>query len=346
MPTRRGCRKRLVTLDCHVEIGTPLDATRTAELDPKRLFAFLKAMEFTTLTKRVAEASGIDADDDRGRPELSARSRKRARRRPHSHRRPDPTGRPRSSSATAPKAGGRRPGKSRRAPAAVLPAMSAVPRARSASRPTSPLRAPCSRPPSRSTPRSTRRVTSLERLDAWIAEATERGRVAIDAAYERLGSDAAMRADRHQPRHRAGQGGLHPVRPPERRRRSPRRAWRPARFREAEALARLKPLLEDPSVLKIAHDLKSDYLVLPPPRHRRSRRIDDTMLLSYALDAGKGGNGLAELVRALARPHADRLQGRHRQRQGGGDLRPMSRSTGRPNMPARMPTSRSACGPG
>ena len=52
-------------------------------------------------------------------------------------------------------------------------------------------------------------------------------------------------------------------------------------------LALLKPLLEDRSVLKIAHNMKYDYLVM----HRHGIDLapfDDTMLISYVLDAGAG----------------------------------------------------------
>ena len=52
----------------------------------------------------------------------------------------------------------------------------------------------------------------------------------------------------------------------------------------------LKPMLEDRSVLKIAQNLKYDWLVMT----RYGIDIgpyDDTMLLSYTVDAGKGGNG-------------------------------------------------------
>ena len=61
-----------------------------------------------------------------------------------------------------------------------------------------------------------------------------------------------------------------------------------------DALAQLKGLLEDPSVLKIAQNLKYDWLVM-----RRYgievRGYDDTMLISYALDAGRGGQGMDAL---------------------------------------------------
>ncbi|MCK4772961.1 MAG: DNA polymerase I, partial [Candidatus Latescibacteria bacterium] len=62
-----------------------------------------------------------------------------------------------------------------------------------------------------------------------------------------------------------------------------------------EAIAALKPLLEDASVLKIGQNLKYDYNVLA--RHGVFiASLDDTMLLSYALDAGKGNHGMDELA--------------------------------------------------
>jgi DNA polymerase-1 len=62
-----------------------------------------------------------------------------------------------------------------------------------------------------------------------------------------------------------------------------------------EALAVLRPLLEDPAVLKIGQNLKYDYLVLK--RHGITLApIDDTMLLSYALDAGRGQHGMDTLA--------------------------------------------------
>jgi DNA polymerase-1 len=62
-----------------------------------------------------------------------------------------------------------------------------------------------------------------------------------------------------------------------------------------EALALLKPLLEDASVLKIGQNMKYDALVLA--RHGITiAPIDDTMLLSYTLDGGRGGHGMDELA--------------------------------------------------
>ena len=62
-----------------------------------------------------------------------------------------------------------------------------------------------------------------------------------------------------------------------------------------EALAILYPLLEDPSVLKIGHNLKYDIVVLR--RYGISiSAIDDTMLMSYILDGGSHGHGMDELA--------------------------------------------------
>ena len=61
-----------------------------------------------------------------------------------------------------------------------------------------------------------------------------------------------------------------------------------------EALAKLKPLLEDPAVLKVAQNAKYDMAVL-------SRYgievfpIEDTMLISYVLEGGLHGHGMDEL---------------------------------------------------
>lgn len=53
--------KRLVTLDRNVPLDVGVDQLAVHEPDYKNLIAFLKAMEFSTITRRVAEKSGIDA---------------------------------------------------------------------------------------------------------------------------------------------------------------------------------------------------------------------------------------------------------------------------------------------
>ncbi|WP_417490298.1 DNA polymerase I [Maricaulis sp.] len=62
-----------------------------------------------------------------------------------------------------------------------------------------------------------------------------------------------------------------------------------------EALAALKPLLEDPAVLKIGQNFKYDLGVLT--RYGIDvAPIDDTMLISYVMDAGLHGHGMDALA--------------------------------------------------
>ncbi|MDE0944605.1 MAG: DNA polymerase I [Alphaproteobacteria bacterium] len=74
----------------------------------------------------------------------------------------------------------------------------------------------------------------------------------------------------------------------------------PAQIPLADALALLRPLLADPSVLKVGQNLKYDMLVL----RRYDLEItpfDDTMLLSYVTEGGLHGHGMD----ALSKLHLD-----------------------------------------
>ena len=63
----------------------------------------------------------------------------------------------------------------------------------------------------------------------------------------------------------------------------------------AEALALLKPVLEDESILKIGQNMKYDFKIFA--RHGiRLAPIDDTMLMSYAMNAGLHGHGMDTLA--------------------------------------------------
>ena len=61
------------------------------------------------------------------------------------------------------------------------------------------------------------------------------------------------------------------------------------------ALALIKPMLEDPSVLKIGHNIKYDAMVLARYGVEISA-VDDTLILSHVLDAGLHGHGMDELA--------------------------------------------------
>jgi DNA polymerase-1 len=73
-------------------------------------------------------------------------------------------------------------------------------------------------------------------------------------------------------------------------------AEKPLQLDPALALAKLKPLLEDPSILKIGQNIKYDLIMFR--KHGVDiTPYDDTMLLSYDLDAGLGGHGMDDLAK-------------------------------------------------
>jgi len=69
---------------------------------------------------------------------------------------------------------------------------------------------------------------------------------------------------------------------------------RPPQIPLKDAMAALKPMLEDPSVLKIGHNIKYDICMFEQ-QGIRVAPIDDTMLISYVLEGGAHGHGMDEL---------------------------------------------------
>src|SRR5207237_4912871 len=62
-----------------------------------------------------------------------------------------------------------------------------------------------------------------------------------------------------------------------------------------KAIAALKPLLEDPAVMKVGQNIKYDMAVFQ--RYGvEIAPVDDTMLISFVLDAGKNNHGMDELA--------------------------------------------------
>jgi DNA polymerase I len=136
-------------------------------------------------------------------------------------------------------------------------------------------------------------VTTLARLGEWVVRAREVGRVCIDTETTSLdpmqaglcGMSLAVAPGEacYIPcGHRQG-GDLVS---------SSRDAL--IQVAEKDLIAALKPLLEDDSVLKIAQNLKYDYLIFLQ-RGIRVAPYDDTMLMSYALEGGLHGHGMDEL---------------------------------------------------
>ncbi|MFP5512063.1 MAG: DNA polymerase I [Alphaproteobacteria bacterium] len=69
----------------------------------------------------------------------------------------------------------------------------------------------------------------------------------------------------------------------------------PVQIPTAEAMAILKGVLEDPSVLKIGHNFKFDHQLFARNGIAVSP-VDDSMLISYVLDGGAHGHGMDELA--------------------------------------------------
>ena len=67
--------RKLVLLDEKAPVPVPLADLTLAEIDAQKLIAFFKAMEFTTITKRVATEYDIDLNAVEADPELARRRR-------------------------------------------------------------------------------------------------------------------------------------------------------------------------------------------------------------------------------------------------------------------------------
>ena len=238
---------KLVTLDDHVPLKEQPDEFAVHEPDCKELIAFLKAMEFGTITKRVAahfEVSDLDAID------------------------------------AAPTV------------ANVLPPKPKLSELEDAapSADTSALRAPIDH-------NAYVTVTTAKELDRWIARAREAGTVCVDTETNSLDAMAAnlcgvsLAVARGEAcyipcGHRKSDGLSLDLMQDS--------GDAIVQMTEADVLARLKPLLEDDSILKVGQNLKYDALVFLQ-RGIRLDPIDDTMLMSYVLEGGLHGHGMDEL---------------------------------------------------
>ncbi len=281
--------RQLVTLKNDVTVADGLDDFVLHAPDGPRLIGFLKTMEFTTLTRRVAEATGTEIGDVQAVPVTIERA--------------DTAHGPDVGAGSTPPSG----------LPAISPSRGEISQSPTSKLPISPLEGEMAGRPEGGTSPSLlsalrfeeatagkidtsayQSIRDIATLKAWVAEAKEAGIVAFDTETTSLDpmqaelvgfsmATAPGRAAYVPLAHKSGNGDLLgggmienqiPIR---------------------DALAVLKPLLEDQSVLKIVQELKYDLVVMS--RHGIDvAPFDDTMLISYVLDAGtSGGHGMAAL---------------------------------------------------
>lgn len=256
----------LVRLAQDVPVTTPIEEIGVQDTKPAPLLAFLRSMEFSTLTRRIAETLGADAGD---LPEVSVGSSLQ--------------GEAKAKRIAGAERGEAKPSRQHNmgqaeagTPAAGALAMAAAARA-----------VPVDRAKYET-------VREVEALEGWIARCRNAGRFAFDTETTSLD---AMQAElvgfslATEPGEACyvplahvsgaedlfGGGG---------------RA--DGQIDVKQALALMKPLLADPSILKIGQNLKYDALVLKQLGIEIAP-IDDTMLMSYVLDGGRGGHGMDDL---------------------------------------------------
>ncbi len=287
--------KKLVTLDDHVKLNVPLGELAVHEPDYKKLIAFLKAMEFNALMRRVAEFSGVEVAEIEPEARLAGYAGGAASSGSSAGENgatpASAPGQDSPAALTLPLKGGgmalRQQGGDRSANFTAEPRALAVAR-REAARNMKFDRT------------KYETVHDLPRLEALINRARDAGIVAIDVSAasadpmqaELCGFSLAVAPNEafYVPlSHRqGGEGGDANLFGGER---------APGQIAEAAALEALKPLLTDVSVLKIGHDLKFAWQIFA----RRGIEIvayDDIVLMSYALDAGRQNHALKSLAEA------------------------------------------------
>src|SRR6266404_2023804 len=283
--------RQLVLLDDKVKLEVPLEELAVHEPDARKLIAFLKAMEFSALTRRVAEYAQIDPADIE----------------------PDPGYKSGASVFAPPPSGGEaargentlfdNPG-SPGAPTLPLKGGSSAPRVAQGRKPDTQPLTPISLAAARAeAARKTRidrskyqTIRSLDELNAFIARIHDVGYAAIEAkatsidpmqaeicgiAMALAENDACYVPLGHK---QSGDGaGLFAA------------GLAPDQIRTNDALDALRPLLESAGVLKIGFNIKFNAVMFAQAGIT-IRNHDDAQLMSYALDAGRNAHGLDALA--------------------------------------------------
>ena len=248
--------RQLVTLKCDVPVEVEMAQAGVHDPDAPTLLSFLRLMEFNSLTKRIAEGLGAEAP-----PPLDVSVGSSV-----------PTSKPAAGGAAGKNESDQGAGTPSAAVAHAAALLAKIPVDRT----------------------KYETITTAAALEAWVTSATDAGRVAFDT--ETTGLDS----------HRADLVGFSLAVTPG------RACYVPLGHTDGasdlfggggaaagqmplrDAIALVKPLLEDDSVLKIGQNIKYDMLVMA--RYGiKIAPIDDTMLLSYVLDGGRGGHGMDDL---------------------------------------------------
>ncbi|WP_339644297.1 DNA polymerase I [uncultured Pelagibacterium sp.] len=247
--------KKLVALDCNTPVELPFDALAREPLEAKTLIPFLKAMEFTSITRRIAALLEVDPDDFEPDPELAVKGA-------------SIPGAVDVSDGPAPASGVAGPDAHAEK---VLETIRAI---------------PCNLD-------DYEIVRDETALAAWIADIIATGHVAVDTETTGLDNQAADlvgiclstrpgKACYIPLGHTTGNDDMF----------GGGRAEGQMDMRLA--LDMLRPVLQDPAILKIGQNVKYDmgifarYAITMAP-------IDDTLLMSYALD-GARNNGMDALA--------------------------------------------------
>src|SRR5229473_1898508 len=295
--------RQLVLLDDKVKLDVPLDELAVHEPDARKLIAFLKAMEFSSLTRRVAEYSQIDPADieaDAGSksgasvfsslplaekvdelgnaPDGDLFAGQSAPPRDQVEGKPSPA----SARGSAPgKTGG---GKEDKAGSNKGTPISLATARAEAARKTKIDRS------------KYQTIRSLEELRWWIARVHDVGHFAIEAKANSVdpmqaeicgialalgANDAAYVPLGHK---QSGDGsGLFAA------------GLAPEQIKADDALEALRPLLESAGILKIGFNIKFNAVMFAQAGIT-IRNHDDAQLMSYALDAGRNSHGLEALA--------------------------------------------------
>jgi DNA polymerase-1 len=272
--------RQLVLLDDKVKLDVPLDELAVHEPDARKLIAFLKAMEFSTLTRRVAEYSQVDPADVEADAGNRSGAGSAAPSAPATAKSADSSG----DLFTAPAVP--KPGADKQDKAASLkgtPISLAKARAEAARK----------LPVDRSKYQT---VRTLDQLRPWIARIHDNGQIAIDAKADSIDpmqaeicgialalapNDACYIPLAHK--QSGGGAGLFDA------------GLAPDQIKASDALAALRPILESTGILKIGFNIKFNAVMFA--QHGAIiRNHDDVQLMSYALDAGRNAHGLDTLA--------------------------------------------------